>query len=1074
MARFLTRRARLVVGIWVVLLVLLGLEGKNLDHEVSSRPVAIAGTATKRASELAAREFGNDSAMIVVLQGPPSAVEQQGRLLERHLDALPRSLVVSPWVSGAALEGLRPSPNVAALIVRLERPADELPADLLRPIQQQVDRTVKAPVRVSLTGLPTILESYRRASEQAAKVGELVAVPVLLIVLLLVFRSVFAAAIPVLMGGAVVAVGRGVLSLLTGVTEFDAFSPGVLGMMGLALGVDYSLLVVSRFREEIECGGVSEAVQATVKATGRSIIPAGCGLMLAMAVASRLVPGAMADSVSIAVIVVTLLSMVSAMCVVPAVLYLVGNNLDRWSWRRRRDRPGAALRWSSQLSSRPRVVVGIMAVLLFLAGWAFTLDTDLATSELLPSGDPGRIQQEQVEHALGPGWTAPIEVIMNGRGRPVTSPHRLQALVDFQHQVERDPGVKTMAGFGEVASKSKRLGGIERGLGDQEHALVRLDTGLSRVHEGATLNTSGLLKAAVGARKLDAGIGTTHSGAGLLSNGLQSVTSGSARLSNGLSRASDGSGQLAQGTSKASSGAGKLADALAKVEEQTRDTSGSARLIKRAMHAGNERLSELHSPLQTAEGKLDAAGKGLQQMTTGQADPQYATVLAAIEEATEALTGIDPKTGEPASSMEGVGAGVKRAEGQFALGGYLATKVGKNERKGQEATKKLADASERLDHGLRRLVGASNKISVGISQLSRGGERLSPGLSRLSDGADRLAKGLGLLETGAGGLASGLGGGAQKSRLLSGAVHRIDSGVKRQREDSSGSDLRKQSPGLFKSGFFFLAGLDGSQPERRNQLGFLINLNRGGMDARMMVIPRFDPSSPEVAPTRARLQEDADELARKTGSEVLIGGLPLNKLDINSALRDQAPGTRLALSLVTLLILIPVLRSLLLPLIAAVINFITVGASFGLLSLLFNNSLLGGPGYVDTAVLPATMIVMFGLAIDYEVFVFARMREEYVRTGSPSEAVTNGLRHTAQVVTGAACIMMAVFLAFSLSSFISIRDFGIAQSIGIFIDAFIIRIVVVPALMRALGKWSWWLPRWLDRLLPGKSVAPEV
>ena len=124
---------------------------------------------------------------------------------------------------------------------------------------------------------------------------------------------------------------------------------------------------------------------------------------------------------------------------------------------------------------------------------------------------------------------------------------------------------------------------------------------------------------------------------------------------------------------------------------------------------------------------------------------------------------------------------------------------------------------------------------------------------------------------------------------------------------------------------------------------------------------------------------------------------------------------RLALSLVSLLILIPVMRSLTIPLLAAVINLLTVSASFGVLALLFNGSLLGGPGYVDATVVPATMMVMFGLAIDYEVFVFARMREEYVRTGSTTAAVRNGLDRTAHVVTGAAMIMISVFLAFSVS-----------------------------------------------------------
>jgi len=117
------------------------------------------------------------------------------------------------------------------------------------------------------------------------------------------------------------------------------------------------------------------------------------------------------------------------------------------------------------------------------------------------------------------------------------------------------------------------------------------------------------------------------------------------------------------------------------------------------------------------------------------------------------------------------------------------------------------------------------------------------------------------------------------------------------------------------------------------------------------------------------------------------------------------------------------------------------------------------------------MIVMFGLAIDYEVFVFSRMREEYVRTGSPSLALKNGLDQTAPVVTGAALIMISVFLAFSVSTFIPIRNFGVGQALGVFIDAFIIRLVVIPAAMTWLGERGWWMPRWLDRLLPGRSLA---
>jgi RND superfamily putative drug exporter len=387
---------------------------------------------------------------------------------------------------------------------------------------------------------------------------------------------------------------------------------------------------------------------------------------------------------------------------------------------------------------------------------------------------------------------------------------------------------------------------------------------------------------------------------------------------------------------------------------------------------------------------------------------------------------------------------------------------------------KLVHGAERLDYGLDRLATGSRKLSVGIGRLSEGGGKLAPGLDQLSKGAEKLEGGLGEIAKGSGALAGGLGGGAQKSKLLSGALQKIHGGIERRQGDPGSSpldDLRQQSPGLFRSGYFYLASLDGAKPRRRGQAGFLVSVDRGGSAARMLVIPRYDPSDPRARETRDRLAADAADLARDTGTQVVVGGVTSNQLDIDGALRAQTPLARLALALMTIIILIPVVRSLIVPLLAALLNLVTVAATFGVLALLFDDSLLGGPGYVETTVLPATIMVVFGLAIDYEVFVFSRIREEYLRSGSTDAAVANGLARIAPVVTGAAMIMIVVFLSFAASSFTTMREFGIAQAVGVFIDAFVVRLIVVPAMMRALGDRAWWMPRWLDRLLPGTPNA---
>ena len=1069
-----TRRARLVVVAWILTVGALAFVGRDLDRELSIHPLYIDGTGSKRAHEIALREFGSDYGMVVMLRGPRDAVERQGRALALRLEAQPRMLVISPWAGGGTIDGLSPSPDVAALVVRVESGDREGVSGVLPPVKRQVDELVGGPVQASIAGFPVVIDSLRSASDRATKTGELIAVPVLLIVLLLVFRSVLAAVLPVLVGGAVVAATRGVLSIVHGFVELDLLAIGVVGMMGLALGVDYSLLVVSRFREERrQRRDTAEAMRVTVSTTGRSVIPAGCGLILAMLVAAIILPGSIARSVSIAVIAATVLSMLSALCIVPALLTLAGDNLDRWALPMRQGTQVAPLRWTRRLAARPGAVVAILTALVVLSGWAFTLDSGAASVKLLPPGDAGRQQQEEVEATLGPGWAAPMEVVVHGRGEPVTTPARLRALAAFQRHVEDDPGVASMAGFRPIARQADGAD-VEAELADQERGLERLKGGVAKLERGAGLNTSGLRQAAEGSGKLSAGIGAAGSGAAALAGGLDLAGDGSTQLANGLNRVEEGGGKLASGTSRASDGAGRLAEALAEAEQQTGKITDSARLFQNAMRSGEARLGELHAPLQASEASLASAWQALQRMTAGRADPEYAAALAAVAEASRRLTGRDPVTGEPTDpAYSGVEAGVERAAGQFEVGSYLADRLDRDGRRANEGIGKLAQASRRLDRGLRRLADGSQEVSNGVGALARGGERLSPALLRLSSGAEHLAGGLDLLGAGAGQLSTGLGEGGEKSALLGDGLARVGDGLQGD-EDGGGSglaELRQRSPGLFRSAYFVLAGLDGTRPRQRSQLGSLINLDRGGMDARMLVIPRDEPTSAAAAETKLRLEQDARDLARRTGAEVVVGGVAPGQIDVDEAVREQAPWMRIALSLVSFLILVPVLRSLTVPILAALINLLTVSATFGLLALLFDGSLLGGPGYVDTTVIMATMMVMFGLAIDYEVFVFARIREEYERTGSTDAAVRNGLDRTAHVVTGAAIIMISVFLAFSVSDFMTIRNFGVAQAIAVFIDAFIVRLIIVPAMMGWLGRWCWWLPSWVPAKARRRQLA---
>jgi len=1068
------RRPRRVLVGWLVVLAVLGLFSTGLERHASSRAVFVDGSESKREHDIVARQFGSETAVVVLLRGPNAEVERQGKRLQAWYEMDPGTTVVSPWAAGGTIEGLQPSRREAALIVNVEgAPTDDVTKTLPR-IEEGVDRIVSPPVSTSIAGAPALINSIQEANDHAAELGQLISFPALIIVLLLVFRSVFAAMIPIIAGGAVIVASRGVLDLVARFVHVEIVAVGAMAMMGLALGVDYALLIVSRYREEIARGAeIPDAVAASMATTGRAVVMAGSGLSLAMIVSPFVLTGDIVVSICIAIFIATVLSVLSALFVVPAMLTLMGPRLDSLLLPRRKRGMGFAAGFSKRLSTRPLVVVPILVFLVLASAWAFSLDTGALAVAQLPKEDSGRLQEEDVQRTLGAGWVAPLEIAIESKEGPVTQPARMREIVDFQRRLERDPGVETVSDIAALAASARPLEGLESTLAGQERSMAKLDSGISRLHSGASQSTDRLKLAAAGAGQLGSALDATGDGATAISNGLGAVAEGSGRMTSGLNRAGGGSDDLADGTAKASKGAEGLAAGIERARKQTANIENSAATVESAMEDGEARLDETNAAVANVDSSLDGALSSLHAMTVGKGDSQYQSALDAVEAAIVRLSGRDPNTDEDTGAADTVTTTVRRARGQFDLGLYLAAQMAQNGEKASEGVAKLADGSEKLDAALRKLDKGARDLSEGIANLSDGSQELSPALVRLLDGAERLSGGIGSLQQGAQGLAGGLATGSEQSKLLVEGLGKVGNGVERQREDSSLGDLRQQVPGFFRSGYLFLAGLDGAPPERRSQAGSVVSLRHGGSGARVLVITRFDPTDPRSRDTRNRIEGQAADLARLTGAEVVVGGAGANQQDIDTSLRDQTPRTRLVLAGITMLILLLVLRSLLVPFLAGLLNLFTVAATFGILAVLFDNSLLGGPGYVDTTILPAAVVVIFGLAIDYEVFVFSRMREEYLASGSTERAIAEGVVRTAPVVTGAAIVMIVVFVSFSMSPFTLMRDFGVAQAVGVAIDAFLIRLLVIPAMMRVLGKWAWWMPSWLDRLLPGpRNPAP--
>ncbi len=176
-------------------------------------------------------------------------------------------------------------------------------------------------------------------------------------------------------------------------------------------------------------------------------------------------------------------------------------------------------------------------------------------------------------------------------------------------------------------------------------------------------------------------------------------------------------------------------------------------------------------------------------------------------------------------------------------------------------------------------------------------------------------------------------------------------------------------------------------------------------------------------------------------------------------------------------VLFLLLRNVLLPLKAVLVNLLSVGAAYGVLVAVFQWGWLDwigyhSPGYINTVVPALVLAVTFGLSMDYEVFLLTRIRERWLEHGDNDRAVAEGLVRSARVITSAAAVMVAVFLAFAIAGAPSLKEMGVGLAVAIFLDATIVRLVVVPAVMRLLGPWNWWLPSFLSaRRFPGRARA---
>jgi RND superfamily putative drug exporter len=994
-----------VLVVAIVAIAVLGVLGRGVERKLRPTSLSVPGTESARAGSLLHRYFGDSAPFAILLEGPPAALDRQGPALIRTLRSDPAVSTISPWDRGSVAR-LRPGPRKALILVDFHASAETAVRDTVPYLDRTLRERVAPPVTAVESGYASLARAIQDESVHSTDVAELVAIPFLLLVLLLVFRSPVAAAIPLAFGAVTVISARGVLAIAAGWIAIDGFALTVCSMMGLALGVDYALLMVSRFREELSGGAAPlEAARMTRRTAGRTTAFAGSTLFLAMLVTLFVMPGNLLLSLAGTAIVVTAISVLVAAFVGPALLVLLGPNVNRWRIGGGGGGRGVMTLVTGALS-RPRLAIFLIgALVLVLAAPVLALKTGPPSAEQLPTSDPARQEAEQIAAAVGPGYEAPFVLVAVTPKGTIADPGKLAALSRWQQRIAGDPGVQTVIGPAQVKRRVEplRKSGGELLAGEGEASPAKL-------------------------RKLSRKLGGAANGVGRLRSGLSKAAAGAGLLATGSGRAEDGARQIEGGLSKAASGAEeavgatrKLAEGSGKLAEGQREAQLGAFSVK---GASSDLLSNLRGNSLSRARKLRGE---LKQLAAG--DPSLAGQAREAERLVEAI----------------------------AIGRNEAIRLESQSNRLYEGEKKLADGGAELHKGAQKLADAAGS--------------LPGGLERLEDGSSQLADGLAQLGGGASSLEERLAEGSRRSQPLQSGLHRarVKVAVSAGRFERKVGRLRRSSPGIFDSGYFVLSSLQGARREGRQRAARVIDLENGGQAAQIVVFPRYTFNTAGSKALSERLRGDAGNLAAATDTTTGVTGSAAELIDYTGVISERIPVMIAVITLATFLILVVILRALPLAAIAVGLNLVTVAVAFGVLTLLFDVPAgwpLGGRSYVDAIGAAGIFGIVFGLSIDYAVFLLMRMREHYENGASNKAAIEFGLQRTARVITGAAAIMMAVFVAFAGADIATVSQLGTGLTVAVLLDATVIRIVLLPALMLLLGDRVWWLPRPLQRILP--------
>lgn len=1026
----IARRRWLVLAAWVVILGLVGgLLAPNASSVAKGGGFFVPGSDSYKASALLGAEMGasaTDTVVVVFRSDDLSVLDDAFRndVIEASelMTGHEHVLSVLSFYNTLDEQFVGDDGQTTFAIVRMTGTEDEI----FESVPELREAIEDISIEVYITGLPAVNHDTFIVSEDDLRRSELFTIPIVMVLLLIVFRTVISAAIPLVLGGTSVMMAMGGLYVIGSRVDTSIFALNVASMIGLGLSIDFSLIVVSRFRDERKRGrDVPTAVAVTMATAGRSITYSAITVMLSMLALTLVLNDLMiVRSISLGVALVAITGLAAGMTLLPAILAILGHRVE---WLRviperkqaATEKEGIWYRWSHAIMARPLPYLTVAAaLLLILATPVRELEMVGASTASIPPDVESVVGSRLLEEAFHDNRLTPIQVVFQADTEDgVWTPEFLTAIDDVTNTIAADPRVTrvdSLATYLDVVPRDGRWQSLHPGHFDPAPPIAA--PGEAPSIEGVSVEPLVVV-----------------------------VLEENPMIPPGAP-AFQGVGQFTLEPGHISELVPTAALNIMVVREGTVGLvlSQPAGVI-RAANSGNPEAVEgvaPGAPLTLEPGDQLILAPGVAGQLSSDAGGTFMSVtLFVVRPGAETMTGwidgdptLDTFNGIP---RQVVGGGIA---GNFAPGPITIFLD-------RITVVPNAYIQRHIHPGPELIAIESGTLTI----FSSPEMTMTTGDGVIAEGPYDTP-----IELGAGGV---------------GLVEEF--GIHRAR-----------NLGTVDAVFYSARVVDTTQPSIlpvgvQDNVAQFVNLERTNDVAVINIIAHEG----QYADTHQNLVYDLRDVIvpnidSAEGLTFHVGGDAASFLDFRDSLYGRFVIIVLSVAIINFLILMMFFQSILLPIKAIIMNLMGTLATIGVLIAIFQwgwfTGILGFEAQGMIAVVTPVILyaILFSLSTDYEVFMLSRVKEIYGEIRDNEEAVALGLQQTAGIITAAALILIGTFGSFATARVITIKEIGLGLAFAVLIDATIIRVIMVPATMRLMGDWNWWMPGALKRFIPEIKEGP--